>query len=111
MFGEEDDAEDDDEGEVKKKRKEKAVKFLDEDQIEGQVLSSKSGGHVSGNFALDPKGRLSTHAMDDQQSSDDEEEAALAAEEEGIDEEVGAGGLKRNAPKVDAFNMVAEQVG
>jgi CD2 antigen cytoplasmic tail-binding protein 2 len=47
--------------------------------------------------------------MDDQESSDDEEEAALAAEEEGIDEEIGAGGLKRNAPKVDAFNMKAEQ--
>lgn len=29
--------------------------------------------------------------------------------EEDIDEEVGAGGLKRNAPKVDAFNMKAEQ--
>lgn len=47
--------------------------------------------------------------MDDQESSDDEDEAALAAEEEGLDEEVGAGGLKRNAPKVDAFNMRAEQ--
>jgi CD2 antigen cytoplasmic tail-binding protein 2 len=47
--------------------------------------------------------------MDDQASSDDEEEAALAAQEEDVDEEVGAGGLKRNAPKVDAFNMKAEQ--
>jgi CD2 antigen cytoplasmic tail-binding protein 2 len=47
--------------------------------------------------------------MDDQESSDDEEDAALAAQEEDIDEEVGAGGLKRNAPKVDAFNMKAEQ--
>ncbi len=47
--------------------------------------------------------------MDDQESSDDEEEAALAAQEEDVDEEVGAGGLKRNAPKVDAFNMKAEQ--
>lgn len=91
------------------KRKGKQVQFLDVDDIEGQVASSKSGGHVSGNFALDPKGKLSTHAMDDQESSDDEDDAALAAEEEGVDEEVGAGGRKRNAPKVDAFNMKAEQ--
>jgi CD2 antigen cytoplasmic tail-binding protein 2 len=110
MFGGEDADPDDDEGEVQKKRKEKAVTFLEEDEIQGQVLNSKSGGHISGNFALDPKGKLSSHAMDDQESSDDEEDAALAAEEEGIDlEEVGAGGLKRNAPKVDAFNMRAEQ--
>ena len=109
MFG---DLEEDDEKEAKavgSKAKEKAVKFLDVDEIEGQVESSRSGGHVSGNFALDPKGKLSTHAMDDQLSSDDEEDAALAAQEEDIDEEVGAGGLKRNAPKVDAFNMKAEQ--
>jgi len=110
MFGDEDEAADDDEGEVQKKRKEKSVRFLGEDdEIEGEVLASKSGGHISGNFALDPKGKLSTHAMDDQVSSDDEDDAALAAEEEGVDEEVGAGGLKRNAPKVDAFNMKAEQ--
>ena len=109
MFGgsEEEGAEDEDGLAAKKKRKE--VRFLDADKIEGQVENSKGGGHVSGNFALDPKGKLSTHAMDDQESSDDEEEAALAAQEEDIDEEVGAGGLKRNAPKVDAFNMKAEQ--
>lgn len=99
---------DENEGQVKGK-KNKAVRFLEEDEIEGQVLSSKSGGHISGSFALDPKGKLSSHAMDDQESSDDEEDAILAAQEEDVDEEVGAGGLKRNAPKVDAFNMRAEQ--
>ena len=110
MFGgaSEEDA-DEEEGEVAKTKKGKQVQFLDEDEIEGQVLGSKSGGHISGNFALDPKGKLSSHAMDDQESSDDEEDAILAAQEEDIDEEVGAGGLKRNAPKVDAFNMKAEQ--
>ncbi|KAL3421274.1 Lin1 family protein [Phlyctema vagabunda] len=100
---------DDNEAQAKTNKKNKEVRFLEEDEIEGQVLASKSGGHVSGNFALDPKGKLSSHAMDDQESSDDEEEAELAAQEEGIDDEVGAGGLKRNAPKVDAFNMKAEQ--
>ncbi|KAM3078089.1 hypothetical protein ACMFMF_004501 [Clarireedia jacksonii] len=100
---------DEDDHDIKPGKKGKEVRFLDDDEIEGQVLGSKSGGHVSGNFALDPKGKLSAHAMDDQESSDDEEEAALLAQEEDIDEEVGAGGLKRNAPKVDAFNMKAEQ--
>lgn len=100
---------DEDEEAVWKGKKGKEVRFLEVDEIEGQVERSKSGGHVSANFALDPKGKLSSHAMDDQESSDDEEDAALAAEEEGVDEEVGAGGLKRNAPKVDAFNMKAEQ--
>jgi CD2 antigen cytoplasmic tail-binding protein 2 len=100
---------DEEEGQPGMGKKGKAVRFLEEDEIEGQVESSKSGGHVSANFALDPKGKLSSHAMDDQESSDDEEDAELAREEEGVDEEVGAGGLKRNAPKVDAFNMKAEQ--
>lgn len=98
---------DEEEGASKKKRKD--VRFMEADEIEGQVENSKSGGHVSANFALDPKGKLSSHAMDDQESSDDEEEAMLAAQEEDIDEEIGAGGLKRNAPKVDAFNMKQEQ--
>ena len=109
MFGGEDEDEDVDEGMAVKGKKNKEVRFLEEDQIEGQVLNSKSGGHVSGNFALDPKGKLSSHALDDQESTDDEEEAAMAAHDEDIDEEVGAGGSKRNAPKVDAFNMKAEQ--
>jgi CD2 antigen cytoplasmic tail-binding protein 2 len=110
MFGDLEEADEDEDEEVLRKgKKGKAVRFLEENEIEGQVAGSKSGGHVSANFALDPKGKLSTHAMDDQASSDDEEEAALAAQEEDVDEEVGAGGLKRNAPKVDAFNMKAEQ--
>ncbi|TVY55163.1 LIN1-like protein, partial [Lachnellula suecica] len=90
-------------------KKNKSVRFLAESEIVGQVQSSTSGGHISSNFALDPSGKLSTHALDDNVSSDDEDDAALAAAEEDIDEEIGAGGLKRNAPKVDAFNMRAEQ--
>ncbi|EKD16212.1 Lin1 family protein [Drepanopeziza brunnea f. sp. 'multigermtubi' MB_m1] len=112
--GEQEDEDDDmfgdlEEDEVKESKTKKSVTFLEADEIEGQVESSKSGGHISGNFVLDPKGKLSTHAMDDQLSSDDEEDAALALQEEDIDAEVGLGGLKRNAPKVDAFNMKAEQ--
>ncbi|EPQ67438.1 Bgt-3475 [Blumeria graminis f. sp. tritici] len=91
------------------KRKAKEVRFLDEDEIVGQISSSKSGGHISKNFTLDPSEETSTFATEDRVSSDDEEEALLNAMEEDVDEEVGAGGLKRNAPKVDAFNMKSEQ--
>lgn len=95
MFSEEDEEK---ETTQAKGKKGKAVSFLEEDEIEQySVLKSKSGGHISGNFALDPKGKLSTHAMDDQESSDDEDEAELAALEEGIDEEVGAGKELRNS--------------
>lgn len=76
-------------------KKGKEVRFLDTAKIEGQESASKSGGTV----------RLN----EDRGSSDDEEDIALAIQEEGIDEEVGMGGLKRNAPKIDAFNMKAEQ--
>lgn len=101
---------DEDEEAVTSSKSHRHVRFLKEEEIEGQVASSKSGGYISANFALDPKGKLSTHAIDDNESSEDDvEEAALMAEEEGIDAEVGAGGSKKNAPKVDAFNMRAEQ--
>jgi CD2 antigen cytoplasmic tail-binding protein 2 len=111
MFADlEEEFEDGDEGkgQAKSNKKDKNVTFLDDGEIEGQVASSKSGGHVSSNFALDPNGKLSSYAMDDQESSDDEDDAILAAQEEDIDEEVGAGGLKRNAPKIDAFNLRRE---
>jgi CD2 antigen cytoplasmic tail-binding protein 2 len=75
-----------------KGRKRKEVRFLDNKDIEGQVMTSKSGGTV----------RL------DDESSSDEEDAELAIQEEGVDEEVGAGGLKKHAPKIDAFNMRQE---
>lgn len=74
-------------------KKKKHVQFLDADKIDGEVDSSKTGGHVR---------------MDDRESSDDEADIGLAIEEEGIDEEVGAGGLKRNAPKLEAFNLREE---
>ncbi|CAJ2510979.1 Uu.00g066040.m01.CDS01 [Anthostomella pinea] len=76
-------------------KKSKEVRFLDAAEIEGQDTRSRSGGHV--------------HTDDPPSSEDDEEEVALAIQEEDIDEEVGAGGLKKHAPKVEAFNLKAEQ--
>ncbi|OTA65232.1 hypothetical protein K449DRAFT_392341 [Hypoxylon sp. EC38] len=75
-------------------KKSKEVKFVDTADIQGQEAESKSGGHIH---------------LDDESSDDDDEEAIeLAIQEEGIDEEVGAGGLKKHAPKVEAFNLKAE---
>ncbi|KAG5979203.1 hypothetical protein E4U55_005449 [Claviceps digitariae] len=74
-------------------KKKKDVRFLDDTQIMGQEHGSKSGGHIR---------------LDEEESDDDEAEAQLAAEEEGLDDEVGAGGRKKNAPKVEAFNLRAE---
>ncbi|KAI6089038.1 hypothetical protein F4821DRAFT_232782 [Hypoxylon rubiginosum] len=75
-------------------KKSKEVRFQDTSEIQGQVAESKSGGRVR---------------LDDESSEDDDEEAIeLAIQEEGLDEEVGAGGLKKHAPKVEAFNLKAE---
>ncbi|KAL2205309.1 GYF domain protein [Sarocladium strictum] len=74
-------------------RKKKNVQFLDVAEIAGQDFNSKTG---------------STVRIDDQESSDDEADVELAIQEEDVDEEVGAGGLKRNAPKVEAFNLREE---
>lgn len=76
-------------------KKGKEVRFLDAHKIEGQESTSKSGGHI--------------HLDEQNASSDDEEDVELAIQEEGVDEEIGMGGLKRNAPKIDAFNMKNEQ--
>lgn len=76
-----------------KKPQNKQVSFMEYSQIEGQEDTSRSGGRVR---------------LDEQESSDDEADVELAIQEEGVDEEVGAGGLKRNAPKIEAFNMREE---
>lgn len=83
-------------------RKDKTVHFLADDEIEGQDLSSKAGGTVT----IDPAHQPKESESDDE---DDEETIAAAIAEEGVDEEVGLGGLKKHAPKIDAFNMKAEQ--
>ncbi|OAQ99051.1 hypothetical protein LLEC1_02482 [Akanthomyces lecanii] len=87
------DREADDEDPKASADKKKKVQFMEVNEIEGQEQKSKSGGTVH---------------LDDGESSDAESEKELLAQEEGVDEEVGAGGLKRNAPKVEAFNLNAE---
>ena len=97
MFGEEEEEEVNEELADKKKE----VKFMDEDEIEGQVANSKSGGHVSANFSIKSKGREQESSSE---SGDDEDRDRV----EGIDEELGAGSKKKHAPKLDAFHMKNE---
>ncbi|KAM0516691.1 hypothetical protein ACHAPE_005325 [Trichoderma viride] len=88
-------------------RKKKNVQFLDDAQIQGQDKRSKSGGtiRIDGQESSDDE---QENSDDEPESSDDEQDLELAIQEEGVDEEVGAGGLKRNAPKVEAFNLREE---
>ncbi|KAF2158070.1 hypothetical protein K461DRAFT_264869 [Myriangium duriaei CBS 260.36] len=92
------------------KRKGKEVRFLDVNDIEGQVASSKSGGHVSSDLLRSDKGKAAARDADVESSSEsggDEERDALDPEVEDA-EELGAGSKKHHAPKLDAFNMRSE---
>lgn len=108
------DGDQDEELKAEGKKRKKDVRFLEADEIEGQVAGSKSGGHVSADFALNGgasgrgKGKARDKDVESSSESDvDEEERADVAGQ--VDEEVGAGGKKEHAPKLDAFNMKAEQ--
>ncbi|KAH7192332.1 uncharacterized protein B0J16DRAFT_58276 [Fusarium flagelliforme] len=82
--------EEDDPDSTGKKNK---VRFLDADQIDGVDNTSRDKEGIR---------------LDDAGSSDDEADVELARQEEGVDDEVGMGGLKKNAPKVEAFNLKQE---
>lgn len=114
----------DDEGKGGKKKKD--VRFLNNDQIEGQVRSSRAGGHVGNRLKLtdeearymEKHGRLPASAAieanggDNEDGSSSESEAddeTRAALDEEIDAELGAGAKTKHAPKLDAFNMRDEQ--
>lgn len=89
--------------------KKKAVRFMDEDEIQGQIQSSKSGGHVSADFTLNGNGKGKAKEDDHESSSDSEVDDEIRASTGDIDPELGAGGKKSHAPKLDAFNMRIEQ--
>ncbi|KAL5612141.1 hypothetical protein BROUX41_000315 [Berkeleyomyces rouxiae] len=76
-------------------KKKKEVRFVDaSDLVQGEEDNSRGGGHIH---------------LNDESSDEDEDEKALAAAEEDLDPEIGAGGSKRNAPKLEAFNLKQEQ--
>jgi len=86
------------------KRGKKEVKFLDADAIEGQVSNSRSGGHVA--FTPGQNGKSREQEVESSsESGGDEERDRIGSD---VDEEIGAGGKKKHAPKLDAFNMKQE---
>ena len=101
-FGEEDvDAD-----EALRKNK-KSVRFLRDDEIQGQVASSRGGGVLRADLTQG-NGRESVEEDEEESESDvaDEERATVTR---GVDSELGAGAKKKHAPLLDAFNMSAEQ--
>ncbi|EEP79291.1 hypothetical protein UREG_04137 [Uncinocarpus reesii 1704] len=85
----------------------KQVRFLDDNEIEGQVNESRSGGKVIlDDMSSNKKGKQKeTEAEESDSDTDDEGRADIS----GVDKELGAGGKKTHAPRLDAFNMRSEQ--
>lgn len=116
---EEGDGDEDEEVAAEGKKKKKEVRFLGETEIEGQVEASKSGGHVSADFTAVQNGGglngINGRGVDRSNNKDGESSSESDADEEDradlgeVDKEIGAGGKKQHAPKVDAFNMKGEQ--
>ena len=92
-------------------KRKKEVKFLEQEEIEGQVLSSKSGGHIPVDLLVRHKGKKRAQSEEsDSSSGEDEDRDELDGEmEDEFAAEVGAGGKKRHAPRLDAFNLRQEE--
>lgn len=111
------DGDEDEEVAAEGKKKKKNVRFLDLKEIEGQVDGSRSGGHVSVDFSLygggggqHANGGIMARDKGAESSSESDVEEEERADLMGqVDEEVGAGGKKEHAPRLDAFNMKSEQ--
>ncbi|KAL1968712.1 hypothetical protein VTN77DRAFT_1538 [Rasamsonia byssochlamydoides] len=96
-------AEEMDEDEAARKKK-KSVRFLRDDEIEGQVASSRGGHSVRADLS-----RPDVVEDDESESESDVPDEERARLDEGMDAELGAGAKKTHAPLLDAFNMRAEQ--
>ena len=96
------------------KKQKKNVRFLEADEIEGQVAGSKGGGHVSADFSVGggksgPNAILRGKENEHESSSESDVDDEVRADVGDVDEELGAGAKKEHAPKLDAFNMKSEQ--
>jgi CD2 antigen cytoplasmic tail-binding protein 2 len=112
MFADLEEPDGDDDEEVRAHgKKKKDVKFLDQSEIEGQLFDSKSGGHVGDILPHTQQGKRRAQSSDSESSSgEDEDRDQLDGEmEDELAAEVGAGGKKRHAPRLDAFNLQQEE--
>lgn len=88
------------------RKNKKNVRFLRDDEIEGQDMYSVGGKALHADLS---KGAGSIDAEPDDESESDVGEEERARIDTELDEELGAGSKKKNAPLLDAFNMSAEQ--
>ncbi|KAK3048835.1 hypothetical protein LTR09_009730 [Extremus antarcticus] len=95
------------------KKSKKDVRFLEQGQVEGEVLGSTSGGHVSAEVLRGREGkkRQEKQAEESESSSGEEEDRDQLPEEmeDELAAEIGAGGKKKHAPRLDAFNLREEE--
>ncbi|RMJ27886.1 hypothetical protein PHISP_01229 [Aspergillus sp. HF37] len=97
-------AEEIDADEAMRKNK-KNVRFLQDDEIEGQVASSRSGGTLR----ADLKSGADAVDVEEAESESDIADEDRDKVDDDMDTEVGAGAKKKHAPVLDAFNMRNEQ--
>lgn len=105
MFAADDKDDEQDEESRRDQTSKKKLRFLDNAEIEGQEESSKSGGHVAADFTKGPKETTDDVDSSSESGADSERDRV----DSDMDEELGAGSKKHHAPKLDAFNMRAEQ--
>ncbi|OQE28459.1 hypothetical protein PENSTE_c003G08511 [Penicillium steckii] len=95
----------DGEADEEARKKKNDTRFLQNDEIEGQEASSKGGMKLHADLS---KGADAIDKQESESDSEVDEEERDKADEE-LDEEIGAGGKKKHAPLLDAFNMSTEQ--
>jgi CD2 antigen cytoplasmic tail-binding protein 2 len=105
MFAGEDKDDEQDEDTRRDDTTKKRLRFLDAHEIEGQEGASKSGGHVAAHLTKGP-GQTTEDVESSSESGDDMDRDQIDSD---MDAELGAGSKKKHAPKLDAFNMAAEQ--
>ncbi|KAI5365425.1 putative CD2 antigen cytoplasmic tail-binding protein 2/Lin1 [Septoria linicola] len=104
------DGDDDEELGKEGKGKGKDVRFLDQSEIEGQVMNSEAGGHVSADILMGGKGKRPARDEESESSGDEEERDQLPEEMDEEDAaELGAGSKKKHAPRLDAYNLKNEE--
>jgi CD2 antigen cytoplasmic tail-binding protein 2 len=94
--------EDDDNADLQKKKK-KSVKFIDTDEIAGQNFSSKVRSNVFN--VKDASGEMQDENEESEDSDSGGEEGRDHIGSDEDEQEIGAGGKKKHAPRLDAFNM------
>ena len=80
------------------------MRFLEQSEIEGQVMNSEGGGHVSADILMTAKGKGKRREEEESESSGDEEERDQLPDEMDDEDarELGAGSKKKHAPRLDA---------